>query len=401
MTRTLRAPDFGAFPALAARLNVCFKTRPGLCFCAASSFRDLRRFTVFSHDRSAPSFLLHCTSEPRCGIAFRNGIMQSPGEHFIGVDVGGTKVAAGLVNASGEISHRVRTAMVADEASAALHAVTAAIDSVRSEVELRPEPSIRISGIGVCAPGPLNPHTGVVVNPPNLPGWRNFPLAAEISKAYHLAVRIDNDGNAAALAEALWGAGRGYKNIFCATIGTGIGTGIVFDQQIYHGRTGAAGEGGHNSIDYRGPRCGCGKLGCVEAHASGPAIARRAAEQINQGRKSAILDYADGCPEKITSQMVGRAYQSGDALAKEVLEQTAEFLAIWLGNNIDLLEPDVLIIGGGAGAMLQPFFDYIRNRLPTWCINSQCQEIPLLLAHYGADAGIAGGAALLRGVNTH
>ena len=171
---------------------------------------------------------------------------------------------------------------------------------------------------------------------------------------------------------------------------------MVFDRHIYHGRTGAAAEGGHNTIDYRGPRCGCGKLGCIEAHASGPAIARRAAEKIIAGRSSIILGYAEGCPERITSEMVGRAYQAGDPLAKEVLEQTAEYLAIWLGNNIDLLEPDVLIIGGGAGAMLQPFFEYIRNRLPTWCINSQCQEIPLVAAHYGADAGIAGGAALCR-----
>ena len=121
--------------------------------------------------------------------------------------------------------------------------------------------------------GPLDPRTGVVINPPNLPGWRNFPLADLISKAYRLPVRVDNDGNAAALAEALWGAGRGYRNVFCATIGTGIGTGIVFDGCIYHGRTGAAAEGGHTTIDYRGPRCGCGKLGCIEALASGPAIA--------------------------------------------------------------------------------------------------------------------------------
>src|SRR4029077_17083092 len=168
-----------------------------------------------------------------------------------------------------------------------------------------------ISGIGICAPGPLNPKTGVVVNPPNLPGWRNFPLAAEISKRYSLPVHVDNDGNAAALAEALWGAGRGYRNVFCATIGTGIGTGIVFDGRIYHGRTGAAGEGGHMSIDYHGPRCGCGKLGCIEALAAGPAIARRASEQIAASRRSSILDYASAHPERITSEIVGEAYRAG------------------------------------------------------------------------------------------
>ena len=205
-------------------------------------------------------------------------------EYVIGVDIGGTKVAAGLVNGAGEITHQARTPMVANDAAAGLAAVIASIDSVRAASKADSKLDVPVSGIGMCAPGPLDPRTGVVINPPNLPGWRNFPLAAEISKIYHLPVRVDNDGNAAALAEALWGAGRGYRNVFCATIGTGIGTGIVFDRHIYHGRTGAAAEGGHMTIDYRGPRCGCGKLGCIEVLASGPAIARRASEKIAAGR---------------------------------------------------------------------------------------------------------------------
>jgi len=316
--------------------------------------------------------------------------------HLIGVDVGGTKVAAGLVNTAGEITCQTRTPMVANDAAAGLAAVITAIDAVRATNSLCAADSM-ISGIGICAPGPLDPRSGVVINPPNLPGWRDFPLAAEISKTYNVLVRVDNDGNAAALAEALWGAGRGFRNIFCATIGTGIGTGIVFDGRIYHGRTGAAAEGGHNTIDYRGPRCGCGKLGCIEALASGPAIGRRASEKISkEHRASSILDWSEGRSDHITSEMVGKAYLQGDSLAKEVLQETAMLLTVWLGNIVDLLEPDVMIIGGGAGAMLRPFFDEIRERLPSWCVNSHCQEVPLLAAHYGAEAGIAGGAALCR-----
>src|ERR1700728_1812135 len=315
-------------------------------------------------------------------------------EYLIGVDIGGTKVAAGLVNGAGEIIHQTRTPMVANEAAAGLAAVIASIDSVRAAAKADAKVDVPVSGIGMCAPGPLDPRTGVVINPPNLPGWRNFPLAAEISKIYQLPVRLDNDGNAAALAEALWGAGRGYRNVFCATIGTGIGTGIVFDRHIYHGRTGAAAEGGHMTIDYRGPRCGCGKLGCIEVLASGPAIARRASEIIAAGRSSSILESAGGRLDRITSEMVGRASLGGDSLAKEVLQETALVLTAWLGNIVDLLEPDVMIIGGGVACMLQPFFDEIRSVLPKWCVNSRCQEIPLVAAHYGADAGIAGGAAL-------
>ncbi len=321
--------------------------------------------------------------------------MQVPDPCFIGVDVGGTKVAAGLVDSAGEVRHQTRVPMVATDGIAGLAAVTSAIDSVcvaTNHEELKG----LIAGIGICAPGPLDPRTGVVINPPNLPGWRNFPLAEMISKSYRLPVRLDNDGNAAALAEALWGAGRGYRNVFCATIGTGIGTGIVFDRRIYHGRTGAAAEGGHNTIDYRGPRCGCGKLGCIEALASGPAIARRASEKIAAGCCSSILELAGGRIENITSEMVGRAYANGDALAKEILDETAMFLTVWLGNIVDLLEPDVMVIGGGAASMLQPFFGEIRDRLSSWCVNSRCLEIPLVTAHYGAEAGIAGGAALCR-----
>src|SRR5271154_6872259 len=136
---------------------------------------------------------------------------QTSGDrHLIGVDVGGTKVAAGLVNGAGEISCQTRTPMVANDAAAGLAAVVAAIDSVRAASNRHSEKiSHKISGIGICAPGPLNPRSGIVINPPNLPGWRDFPLAAEISKVYLLPVRVDNDGNAAALAEALWGAGIG------------------------------------------------------------------------------------------------------------------------------------------------------------------------------------------------
>jgi glucokinase len=217
-----------------------------------------------------------------------------------------------------------------------------------------------------------------------------------VAELYHVPVKVDNDANAAALAETRWGAARGYRYVFYATIGTGIGTGIVLDGRIYHGHTGAAGEGGHMTIDYRGPICGCGKHGCIEAFAAGPAITARARARLTAApsRKSMILDLAGGNIEAATSEMVGKAYASGDQLATAILQETVELLTAWLSNIVDLLDPDVLVMGGGVAAMLSPFFDEIKNRLPTWCVNPRSSEIPLLMAHYGADAGIAGGAAL-------
>jgi glucokinase len=322
----------------------------------------------------------------------------------VGVDIGGTKVAAGLVNARGEIERHTRASMMATgSAEDGLTTVISAIDSLFTG-----DPAARnlVRGIGVCCPGPLDPKTGIILNPPNLPCWRNFPLAARLSQHYDVPpfdflmndvpVRVDNDANAAALAEARWGEGRGHRNVFYATIGTGIGTGIVFDGRIYHGRTGAAAEGGHVSIDYRGPRCACGKHGCIEVLAAGPAIARRARDKVtaDRARGAALLSLANGSVEAISSEMVGQAYAAGDPLAEEVLRETIELLTHWLGNIIDLLEPDVIIMGGGVAAMLVAFFAEIRDLLPACSINPRSQEIPIVQAFYGADAGIAGGAAL-------
>jgi glucokinase len=317
-------------------------------------------------------------------------------EYSLGVDIGGTKVAAGLVSADGEILTRTRVPMVANgDAAAGLEAVEAAIRAIQAERPAETAPG-RLAGIGICSPGPLDPATGVVLNPPNLPCWRNFPLASEIHRRFGLAARVDNDANAAGLAETLWGAAKGFRNVFYATLGTGIGTGIVFDGRIYHGRTGAAGEGGHVTIDYHGPQCACGKRGCIEALASGPAIAQRARERLAEPRPSSskILELAGGDPRQVTAEIVGEAFHKGDALAGEVLLETADLLAVWLGDIINLLEPEVMVFGGGVSALMSSFFGHIRGQLPRWSYNQRCEEIPLLPARYGADAGIAGAAAL-------
>jgi glucokinase len=315
----------------------------------------------------------------------------------LGVDIGGTKVAVGVVDRVGKILAQTRRPMVANgTAEEALDAVIGAIDSMSATVGA----DGGFQRIGIGAPGPLDPEAGVILNPPNLPCWQNFPLAERIAQRLGTPVKLDNDANAAALAETRWGAARGYRYVFYTTVGTGIGTGIVLDQKIYHGNTGSAGEGGHVSIDYRGPVCTCGKRGCIEILAAGPAIGARARSKLASGfSQSSILDWAGADTAAVTSEMVGKAYSAGDALAREILQETVELLTIWLGNIVDLLDPDILVMGGGVAAMLRPFFDEIKNRLPTWCVNPRASDIPLVMAHYGADAGIAGGASLCAGDN--
>ena len=312
----------------------------------------------------------------------------------IGVDVGGTKVAAGFVDAQGEIHQHTRVPMNSrGTAEEGLAAVTGAIDEL---LKLAPGTNSPPPRMGICAPGPLDPRTGVVLNPPNVTCWRNYPLAAEVARRYGGSVKLENDAKSAGLAEALWGTGRGYRNVFYTTIGTGIGAGILFDGRIYHGRTGAADEAGHMVIDYHGPLCGCGKKGCIEALASGTSIAKKARAQLAEaaGTGSVMVELAGGKIEAVTSEIVGQAYATGDSLARKILLETVELITIWLGNIVDLLEPDVIIFGGGVAPMLNPFFEEIRKGLPAWCMNKRCVEIPIVPARYGVESGIAGGAAL-------
>lgn len=313
---------------------------------------------------------------------------------YLGVDIGGTKVAAGLVDARGNILSKTRVPMPGRGTEA--EALAAVEQAIAAALETKPQHRSAVAAIGISSPGPLDPRKGVIINPPNLPCWRNLHITKKLKTPGHLPVKLDNDANAAGLAEAIWGAGKGYESVFYATLGTGIGTGIIFTQRIYHGRTGSAAEGGHVSIDYHGPQCACGKMGCIEALAAGPAVAKRAREKLSSGTKGteALLALAGGDASAVTAQMVGAAWHAGDKLAASILQETADLLAIWLGNIVDLLEPDVIVFGGGMGALMSEWFPYIRKQLPHWSINSRCTEIPLFRARYGEDSGIAGGAAL-------
>jgi glucokinase len=163
-----------------------------------------------------------------------------------------------------------------------------------------------------------------------------------------------------------------------------------------HGRTGSAAEGGHVTIDYRGPICNCGKRGCIEVLASGTAIARRMREAMaaEPSRAQNTLALLKGDDSALRSEIVARAAAAGDPLAQHIITETLEFLAVWLGNIVDLLEPEVMILGGGVAEMLRPHFSQLQMRMKNWCVNSRYAEIPLLPAHYGENAGIAGAAAL-------
>jgi glucokinase len=311
---------------------------------------------------------------------------------FLGVDIGGTKVAAALVNSAGELLFSAQTQMVprgtADEG---LSPVFAAIDAVFADSRAK-----NIRAIGVSVPGWIDSVRGVLVGAPNIPCWRDFPLLREIERRYGMTVHVANDANAGALAETTWGAASGCANVFYVTLGTGVGTGIVLQRRLYTGRTGAAGEGGHATIDFRGARCGCGKRGCIEMYVSGTAIARRARELIDQpgGRRSRIFTLAGGNIAAVKSETVAAAAKAGDPLASQILDESADHFAIWLGNMIDLLDPEIIVVGGGVAKLMLRSLGRIRAGLKNWAVNPRQREIPIVRARYSSESAVVGAAAL-------
>ncbi|HWR14993.1 MAG TPA: ROK family protein [Terriglobales bacterium] len=317
--------------------------------------------------------------------------MPQHDEMFLGVDIGGTKVAAGLVNTKGEMLFKTRAPMNSTGSEEdALSSVCTAIDSVLAEA------SAKIRAIGVSTPGTVDLATGTVVNPYNIPCWRNYPLGQAIRERYGLRTEVHNDGNAAGLAEALWGAGASHKMVLYATIGTGIGTAIVYGGRLYLGRTHSAGEGGHMVINFQGPKCNCGKSGCIETFAAGPAIARRAQEavQATSHEGEALLRLVEGNLGDVRSETVARAWEQGDPLATRILEETVNLLAIWFGNMIDFIEPDVIVVGGGLSGLIARWFERLGEQTARWCNNPHSREIAFAEAKYGPDSGIVGAAAV-------
>jgi glucokinase len=315
---------------------------------------------------------------------------------ILAVDIGGTKVAAGLVSSSGKILLSTRVPMIPDRsAREGLLAVFSAIDQIRRDPR-----SKNSRGLGISVPGWIDSHRGVLIKAANLPCWRDFSLASRLSAQYALPARIANDADAAALAEAVWGAGSKSENVFYVSLGTGIGTGMVRLRQICLGRGGSAFEGGHMTIDFQGVPCPCGKKGCIERYASGTAIARLARKLLRRraAGSSRTLSLAGGKLENVTSEIVAQAARSRDALAASVLREAAAYLAVWLGNIIDLLEPDLIIFGGGLAPVMLSHLPRIRRELDHWAINPRRRQIPIVAARFAAESALVGAAALFHSV---
>ncbi|MDE3181145.1 MAG: ROK family protein [Acidobacteriota bacterium] len=314
---------------------------------------------------------------------------------IVGIDVGGTKVAGGLVTTKGRLHDPM---VVPTKAKDGVKTSFLQVKKVIERLIHRAGGKQNVIGIGLCAPGALDTETGLVINAPNLPGWERLRLACEVERAFGLPSRVENDANLAGLAEVLFGAAKGYKNVFYVTVSTGIGTGIIIDRKIYHGHKGVAGEGGHVSIDYRSPyRCTCGTLGCIEVLASGPAMARRARVRLEQehAAPSLLRDLTRGQLRLIAPEMIAAAAARGDAIAKEILDETGFLLGVWLGGMISLLDPAAIVIGGGVARIGKPLFSKMKETVLHYTINPpMAAKIPILPAKLQQNVGVYGAASL-------
>jgi glucokinase len=311
----------------------------------------------------------------------------------IGIDVGGTKIAAGVVDESGKVVARRQIATAATHPTA----VVAGIVKVAQEL-LAAAPNVTAIGIG--AAGLVDGQKGVVLSAPNIK-WENVQLRAMVSDRLKLPVVIDNDANVAALGEAAYGAGTGYGDQIMLTIGTGVGGGIVIGGKIYRGAHGVGAELGHMIVDASGPAvCACGNHGCLEAMASGNSIGRRARERASEPGATAVLELAGRNAVDITGELVGEAAKSGDVWARAIIAETGYWLGVGIASLVNIFDPDVVIVAGGAAAgtgelLLEPARDTAAGLIIGHAWRALPPVVPAVL---GYDAGLVGAAVLARGI---
>lgn len=314
---------------------------------------------------------------------------------FIGIDLGGTNIKAALVNTdTGEIAATRSTPTRAREGHDAVIAQMAVlIEEIILTAGLSKED---VGGVGVGIPGALDLDKGMTVFLPNLPGnWRNVPVVAQLARLSGLHVAILNDARSMTLGEWKFGAGRGVDTA-CYTLGTGIGGGLVLGGQLFLGINGSAGELGHVSVDLNGPKCGCGSRGCIEAYASGPAIAAMGMKAVVQGRNTTIAEMCDGDLNKITPELVCEAARRGDDAAREIYEFAGKIIGAGIANVITAVTPRRIVIGGGVAAAGELILDPIRRSMRERVFLVDALQVEVVLAQLGNNAGLIGAAVWAR-----
>ena len=312
--------------------------------------------------------------------------------YFIGIDLGGTNIKAALVNTlTGEISGATLIPTHAREGHDAVIAQMGKL--VQTVIAAGGIAAEEIGGIGIGVPGELDMERGVTLFLTNLPGqWRNVPLAEKLKALTGFEVSLINDARAMTFAEWKFGAGKGVETAAFYTLGTGIGGGLIINNKLHLGIGGAGGELGHVIVDLYGDACGCGSKGCVEAYASGPAIAAMGMKAVVQGLTTSLAEMCGHDLNKITPELVCQAALAGDAIAKDIYERAGRYIGIGVASIITVINPRRVVFGGGVAAAGELILDPIRRTVQSRVTLININEVHIVLATLGNNAGLVGAA---------
>ena len=309
--------------------------------------------------------------------------------YYLGLDLGGTKIEAAVVNKNGRILSTKRVLTLGEDGSEkVLKRMCMLVDEVVSMAQLNLDD---ISGIGMGVPGAVDHSKGRIYFLTNLPGWNDFPIRDFFQSKYNIPVTLNNDANAAALAEHIFGSGTGVRHMIYLTVSTGIGGGLIVNGSLLNGAWGAAGEIGHMILDINGDECNCGNKGCWETISSGSAIARGVIERIKAGQKSMVTKLA--ALNDIRAEHVFKAREMGDMVSTEVTDRAIDFLGIGIANLVNVINPEKVIIGGGVAKVGDLLFTRVRKRVKKLAYGP-ASKVEIQPAYLGAKTGVIGAAAL-------
>lgn len=311
-------------------------------------------------------------------------------KYAIGVDLGGTNIKIGIVSDKGKL---IKKTSIKTEAEGGPKKIISNIKKGIEEILVKNKYKIR--GIGIGCPGVVSTKKGTVENPPNLPGWEKVNLGSILKKELDISVHVENDANAAAIGELIFGAGKKYSSFIMVTLGTGVGGGIVFNKKIFRGEFGAAGEIGHISIDADGQQCNCGSTGCIEAYIGNHYLKERVKIDLKQNPDSKIWQLIENDISRVSPRIIQNAAELGDEYAKSVILKMGKQLGVTFASLSNVLDISTFIIGGGVAGFGKPLFDSIRTTLSARVLTPLRPRVKVIPAKLQNEAGIQGASALV------
>ena len=316
--------------------------------------------------------------------------MAKTEKYAVGVDLGGTNIKIGIVSDKGKL---VKSISIKTEADCGPKNVIANI--IKGVETILAKNKLKIQGIGIGCPGVVSIKKGIVENAPNLPGWKNVKLGPNIKEKFGYKVHLENDANAAAIGELMFGAGKKFDSFVMVTLGTGVGGGIVFNKKIFRGEFGAAGEIGHISIDVNGPKCNCGSTGCIEAYAGNSYLKEQIRSELKDYPDSKVWKLIENDLSKVSPRIIQAASEKKDAYAKFVIERMGKQLGAALASLSNLLDISTFIIGGGVAGFGKPLLDSARKTISERVLLSLRSRVLVIPAKLQNEAGIKGASSLV------